>query len=231
MQPDVIVNVCIWLHERVSIQKKCVIHVSHHHNPALILISGPPRVGKNRIANYLANILSADHFALSDYLKQQTHRYYSLPDDLEVMNYESCKDDPHSDFGGKTPREAYIDYSEKILKPQFGQGFLGTLVTPRITRNIKCNITTIISGVGFLDEVLPLINVANPARIVHIQVRQNENFVIQISDSRYNLDLEPLGVKCLTITQPRDPSLIDETIWEIINLKSPHRINRFNINT
>ena len=84
----------------------------------LVLISGPPRSGKNRLGNDLSGILDADHFALSDALKRMTHAHYGLDPELDVFHFEDRKDAPAKEFGGLTPRAAYIHFSESILKPE-----------------------------------------------------------------------------------------------------------------
>ena len=165
----------------------------------LILISGPPRSGKNRAGACLGEHLDADHFALSDYLKRKTHSHYGLAEESPIFLFESRKDTPCQEFNGLTPREAYIDYSERIIKPQFGPGYLGELACRRVEDNSRVGRISVVSGVGFLDEVLPLVNVATPRRTLHIELEYPTGSSLRIRDSREQLDLVSIGVKTATL--------------------------------
>lgn len=166
--------------------------------PALILISGPARAGKSRFGRYLSGWLKADHFALSDKLKQMTHLHYGIGH-CRVMEFEDCKDEPRREFHGKTPRQAYIDFSEGILKPCLGSGWLGTFASERVAGNLSKGVVSVISGVGFVDEVQPLIQCVGAERCLHICVLPGSNLPNDISDSRERLDLETFGVPVLRL--------------------------------
>jgi len=138
--------------------------------------------------------LRADHFALSDQLKSLTHEHYGLEGSLDCMHFEDRKDSPCPEFGGLTPRQAYIHYSEDILKPKFGRDRLGKLALPRIRKNMEAPRITLLSGVGFIDEVNPAIQLVGPARSLHLKVRGTAGGR-GIRDSRQPLDLSRLGVQ------------------------------------
>ncbi len=140
------------------------------HTLHLILISGAPRTGKNRAGSMLATEFNGDHFALSDFLKIETHKFHGLGNANDIFHFENRKDVPCWEFGGKTPRQAYIDYSEAILKPKYGQGYLGELAEDRLECNIESNIVSIVSGVGFIEEVRPLIAMAGPSGTFHVRI-------------------------------------------------------------
>lgn len=159
----------------------------------LVLISGPPRSGKNRAGGCLAGRLDADHFALSNSLKRQTHNHYRLGADLGPLTFEDCKDQPMPQFGGLTPREAYILYSETVMKPLHGKDCLGRQAVERVRRNKASGRISLISGVGFLDEVRPLIEEAKGKSTLHIQVLPVKQDVH--GDSREKLSLSFLGVQ------------------------------------
>jgi len=160
----------------------------------LILISGPPRTGKNRAGLLLATELGGDHFALSDYLKIETHKHYELDNAADVFYFEQTKDEKSSYFKGKTPREAYIDFSENILKPRYGLGYLGEIARSRVLDNINKKVISIVSGVGFYEEVYPLIVSANPQNTVHIRIINSNGQSGCFTDSRKHLDFSHLGV-------------------------------------
>ncbi|MYE36920.1 MAG: hypothetical protein F4X24_05050 [Rhodobacteraceae bacterium] len=167
--------------------------------PQLFLISGLPRTGKNRAGAILSNHFNGDHFALSDILKKETHKYYGLSEDLSIFHFENNKDIPNEAFDGLTPREAYINYSETIIKPKFGKSHLGELVLKRVMNNKNQRKPSIISGVGFIEEVLPLIKCVGPEHTIHLIITRDDYHQPQLVDSRQTLSLMGKGVAELTI--------------------------------
>lgn len=166
----------------------------------LILISGPPRSGKNRAGTCLSETYGGDHFALSDYLKSRTHMHYGLGEDIPIFHFEARKDQPCPEFSGKTPREAYIDYSERILKPKYGNGYLGEIAAGRVAGNAREGKVSIVSGVGFFDEVKPLIRAAGSDSTVHIVLDYLQGKEVSIADSREHLDLNAASVCTIRLT-------------------------------
>ena len=167
----------------------------------LILVSGPPRAGKSRIAAGLAAQLPADHFALSDVLKRQTHAHHGLAPTLPVDAFEAGKDVPCPEFGGLSPRQAYIDFSENHLKPRFGSDHLGKIASARVARNRRAGRISIVSGVGFVDEVEPLINAAVAGKTLHLSLRSRPG-TVPVADSREALDLSRFGILAASVMVP-----------------------------
>ncbi|MCY4260721.1 MAG: hypothetical protein OXC91_10725 [Rhodobacteraceae bacterium] len=168
----------------------------------LVLISGPARAGKTRAGRLLAAYLGADHFALSDELKRMTHRHYGLAAALPPHHYETVKDSVHDDFRGLSPRCAYIDYSENILKPRLGNDYLGQHAAKKVSSNLRRQQTTIVSGVGFTEEILPLIAVAGNTRTLHIRILPRSPDHPVLIDSRSPLELRCYGVDEIVIKSP-----------------------------
>ncbi len=158
----------------------------------LVLISGPPRSGKNRAGICLAERLKADHFALSNMLKRLTHDHFGLGPDRPPLAFEDRKDMPMREFGGLSPREAYIMYSETILKPQRGSDCLGQAGKKRVAANRAKERVSVVSGVGFLEEIMPVIDAVGSPLALHIRIAPVRD--AQVEDSRENLDLASLGV-------------------------------------
>lgn len=168
----------------------------------LVLISGPPRSGKNRTGEYLSELLGAersDHFALSDALKRMAHAHYGLGEETGVFHFEDRKDESCSEFGGLTPRNAYIEYSENVLKPKFGRSHLGDIALRRVRLNRDKGRTTMLSGVGFLDEVLAIVNVIGSERTLHLKLSRPGSSNSKVADSREALDLTSCGVKTVSL--------------------------------
>ncbi len=151
---------------------------------------------------------NGDHFALSDILKTETHKHYGLSKGLSIFHFEDSKDVPNDLFDGLTPREAYINFSENIIKPKFGKSYLGTRVLQRVDRNKRKKIPSIISGVGFIEEVIPLIECVGPEQTIHITIIREGDSSIILTDSRLMLCLTDLGVSELTVGPLEEGDLI-----------------------
>lgn len=186
----------------------------------LILISGPPRIGKNHSGTALADKLEGDHFALSDYLKVETHNHYGIENASNIFAFEKVKDIPNPNFNGKTPREAYIDFSENILKPKYGLGYLGELVIPRIKSNMEKDIVSIVSGVGFYEEVKPLISTAKPESTLHIKLLSPLRYKKNLEDSRKEMNLSNLGVEEIATKNVNTSTFITNVYQSILDVFS-----------
>ena len=184
---------------------------------ALILLSGPPRAGKNRAGVCLQNWLNGDHFALSNALKRMTHDHYGLGSNIPPLHFEDMKDLPAPQFGGLTPRQAYIRFSEEIMKPRFGDGYLGLIGAKRVTGNRRRGRVTIVSGVGFFDEVIPLMEAAGCTQTLHIRVKPVGRPVR--SDSRRPLDLSSVGVDSVELVNQDCSQLISDAARSVEELR------------
>lgn len=89
-------------------------------NPAngkiAILLNGPPRAGKDTAVEALADALggSVEIFKFTRPIKDLTHRNAGI--DCTHDAYETLKDTPLEEFGGRTPRQAYIDTSRELKR-------------------------------------------------------------------------------------------------------------------
>lgn len=172
--------------------------MSVHFPYLLVLISGPPRSGKNRAGACLAERLGADHFALSNMLKQLTHQHFGMGSELPPLEFESCKDTPMKEFGGRTPRQSYIMFSEKYLKPRYGNDYLGRVGKNRIKSNKEKGRISIVSGVGFIDEIRPMIEAVGKFETLHIKIAPLRYKHIEDSREKVNLsnfDLKEINVE------------------------------------
>lgn len=171
--------------------------MSVHFPYLLVLISGPPRSGKNRAGACLAERLDADHFALSNMLKHLTHQHFGMGAELPPLEFESCKDKPMIEFGGMTPRQSYIMFSEKHLKPRYGNDYLGRVGGNRIKSNKDKGRISIVSGVGFIDEIRPMIEAVGKFETLHIKI--NPLRCEHIEDSREKVNLSNFDLKEINV--------------------------------
>lgn len=135
----------------------------------LLLLNGPPRSGKDTIGGLLKTL---NHRLLLDgvgrIVKEQTHLAYGL--DVPFDFFEDRKDESCEEFGGATPRQAYIYYSERVAKPRYGEGYFGTLLGEQLLRSpFDCYVIT---DSGFAAEARALGNVLAPDRIVVAEIHR-----------------------------------------------------------
>lgn len=94
---------------------------AHTAPPKFIFFNGPPRSGKNAVAErLLLRYPEWRQTALAEQLKLQAHAAYGLFDEditggdptYPANAFENTKDQPSKFFNGQTPRQAYIAYGE-----------------------------------------------------------------------------------------------------------------------
>jgi len=91
-----------------------------------ILLNGPPRAGKDTAVEALVSAFggNCEVFKFTRPVKDLTHRNAGI--DCPHDFYEALKDTPLAEFGGKTPRQAYIDTSAD-LKRRHGEDAVAKL--------------------------------------------------------------------------------------------------------
>lgn len=93
----------------------------------ILLVNGPPRSGKDTVADLVFQITkSSRKMKFASPLKKAVHASFSLmvPED----HFELVKEQPRDEFYGLTPRQAYINHSEKYMKPLYGKDIYGRLM-------------------------------------------------------------------------------------------------------
>lgn len=122
----------------------------------IIFFNGPPYSGKDTLATEFAKMAPAYKVVkFAQVLKERTHALYGAPD-LPHDFFEKTKDQPHTLFFGKTPRQAYIAVSESYMKPLHGEEIFGKLLLGSLQDYPKAK-GFLISDSGFAPEAVPLI--------------------------------------------------------------------------
>lgn len=124
-------------------------------NKKLIVLNGPPRCGKDTLADFLADEWGMAHLKFAGRLKQMTHGLYGVPMPAAINQFESCKDEPNPSFFGLTPRQAYIAVSEAYIKPVHGKDFFGKRLLEKINQ-IPKNLFVASDG-GLIEELIPVV--------------------------------------------------------------------------
>ena len=185
-----------------------MIHPGIHYS--LILISGPARAGKNRAGTCISEWLQGDHFALSNMLKRMTHAHYGMGTELPPLHFEDVKDLPAPQFGGLSPRQAYIRFSEGIMKPKYGGDYLGRVAATRVAANKSRGRVSIVSGVGFRDEVAPMVAAAGAPDTLHVRIKPIRNGAPGTADSRRSIGLASMGVDSIDLVNRSCGQLIGD---------------------
>jgi hypothetical protein len=132
----------------------------------VILLNGPPAVGKDTIADYLVE----NHGFVKRSFKKQLIRcvaaLYSLEEEsvFEMIDDRSIKEKQLDIFNGKSPREVFIHVSERIIKPNFGKDYFGLAAA----KSIEKPANYVFSDSGFIDEMKALERVTDDIMLVHM---------------------------------------------------------------
>lgn len=154
----------------------------------IILFNGPPGSGKDTAG--LAVLLHFDSIRMerikfSDPVKEGTHRAYGL--NVLIDHFEDSKDKPRAEFYGATPRQAYIAYSEKFMKPLHGKEIFGIITAHKMHQSTAPLIVTPDSG--FVEEALPVKQAFRAENILLFRI-EREGYDYS-NDSRGKVDLGP----------------------------------------
>lgn len=165
------------------------------HLPKLIFLQGPPQCGKDTIADLLVNMggYTQHKFAqpIVDAMKAQFPSFFDFP----IKNARSIEDFKRHDFGPYlhadknvkvTGRDIMIAWSEKFMKPLFGDTIFGKLADRRVFDDsldwTDSSYRVVMSDSGFEPESIPPLATIGGKHAAIIQVyRPGHNFT---GDSR-----------------------------------------------
>lgn len=169
--------------------------------PRVILLNGPPESGKDTAAEMLKDELGwpawVEKFARP--VKEGCHGLFGIVDEVgRVLRhdaFEKVKNEPNYEFMGMSPRQAYIWYSEEVMKPKFGQAIFGNMAVinmlkklnefrESVRRGVVVDSTPyfLISDSGFQSETDPVVTAFGACNVLLIRLyRDGKTFA---SDSR-----------------------------------------------
>jgi hypothetical protein len=167
--------------------------------PRLILLNGPPRCGKDTAANMLRMAASDPSVTIgfSYHLKRMVHGIYLGHTGwlLDPNYFDAVKNQPQEFLGGMSWRQAYIHYSESVIKPLHGKEWFGEMFV-RFVRESMASIVFVPDS-GFREEAERVVREygADHVKLIRIH-REGINFA---GDSRSYIDLSDLGVPCFDV--------------------------------
>lgn len=150
-------------------------------HPALrkyvIAFNGPPHSGKDQAVKlaeaYIrqrASYMNPVHLKIAEPLKKSTHAIFDVFSDPSYYEKEGLKDKPSAEFLGRSPRQAYIEVSEEMVKPRFGKDFYGQLAAKRIRRQ-QHHLMHLISDGGFIEEMEPIVDLVGGKSMMIVELR------------------------------------------------------------
>lgn len=162
----------------------------------VILVSGPPRAGKDTLCDMLGPFLPLQHrngylkLRLSDPIKETAHAAHGIR--CEPGDYEDTKDVPCEAMLGVTPRAAYIA-AFRMLSSLHGPEVLGRRLLSVLQSLKDCRVDwVLVPDLGRNDDALPLVRGLGAENLACVElVRPGCSFR---GDSREPVDLRPLGV-------------------------------------
>jgi hypothetical protein len=130
----------------------------------IIILNGPPGVGKDSLADMLIDKSQGMWTKLNfkSHLYADTARHYgvNLVEFISWAQDRETKERPLTVLKGKSPRQALIHVSENIIKPVKGADHYGTVMANTIEYviNNSNRRNFIIADGGFEEEIKPLVN-------------------------------------------------------------------------
>lgn len=159
----------------------------------IILLNGPPRVGKNTAAQMLEReILDSAIIGFSHHLKRMTHGVYlgRVGWDMDPDAFDGCKSEPQAMLGGRSWRQIYIHYSEQVIKPLHGKEWFGEQFLS--AARVSGATTIIVPDSGFVQEAERVVREVGAPNVR--LVRLYKDGCSFAGDSRDYISLKHLGV-------------------------------------
>lgn len=139
---------------------------------SVVLFNGPPGCGKDDAAEhlFLQNPRICSKMSFKDRLFQVTAVIYGVSEtDLRYTWYtRELKEVPRKELRGLSPREALINVSENIIKPNFSKRYFGEALANSLS--LSTTRLNLISDSGFPDELLPIIEEIGSDNILVVRI-------------------------------------------------------------
>lgn len=131
----------------------------------VIVLNGPPNVGKDTIARAMKEMLGATvQLEFKEQLFTELSLWSGVPvPELKARNNDrALKELPWDKLNGLSVRQGLIHVSEDIIKPRYGDGYFGVAAASRAEAVIGAGGTPVFSDGGFNVEIQALASAAGP---------------------------------------------------------------------
>lgn len=175
----------------------------------LILISGPPRSGKDELAKHIANNFPYELVKFAAPIELSLKAFFCMDADEFRIRRNALKDDPWPFVGGKTFRNVMQSFSEDWAK-QYGKDIFGRIAAKRVREAMSGGLTHFVfSDCGFSEELPPVMQLFNAADIVLVKLfREGTTYV---GDTRNYPIVEERFADCDILNYTNNLSL--EHLW------------------
>lgn len=160
-----------------------------------ILLNGPARSSKDTIASHLESSVGAIHLKFATPLYRAIPHLFGIESDEWDNMYRDAKEIPHPRLQGMTCREAMIWVSEDVLKPKFGQAYMGILGARAMIDLLPDGVSDRVfvwSDAGFALEASVLVDVFG-AEDIHLVRLERPEYTFS-GDSRSYYRPEDVGI-------------------------------------
>lgn len=155
----------------------------------LFVHNAPPETGKDFICDFLEENMGFEHVRFKEKLTSLVKMIYSISDDDWAYLYSrKNKEIPSQRLDGKSPRDAMIFVSEKIIKPSMGDDYFGRALADKISQSQ--NRLFCCSDSGFSDELKPLIGELERENVRVFRIFRDGHTYEKYNDSRRYLSPE-----------------------------------------
>lgn len=183
-----------------------------------VLLNGPRRSGKSSCAAAIQNSRRIDAsisvIGMSFHLKRFVHGIYMGRRGfaLDPDHFDATKEHPQEILGGRSWREAYIHYSERVIKPLHGNDWFGRMLL-RQAKEDAADIV-VVPDSGFREEAEILIKDVGAGNVLLIRLhREGHGFA---GDSRGYVSLLDLCVETYDVDSVE--GALDRTMDEVVGL-------------
>lgn len=158
----------------------------------VVLLSGPPRSGKDIGAKHLARAMGAVRFAFADPLKTAVHASFGLfgfsGAPCPPSAFESVKDEPLEEFQGISPRRAYTAHAERYMRPLYGYDVYGRFLVRDLRRAVPVPALVAVPDAGNPIEAAPVLEALGRDRVLLVRVhRPGRGFADDPGRARFDL--------------------------------------------
>lgn len=160
-------------------------------NFPIVLLNGPPGCGKDTAGSALVSAFrGARRMKMAETLKAATHALYGLPADTTIDAFEAVKEIPSPIFAGLSPRAAYIDFSERLVKPTMGDDWFGRVFVQRLALAQRDGVQlAVATDCGFAREWDAAIEAVGPESVLLIRIHAERRGKTFAGDSRSYIEL------------------------------------------
>lgn len=140
----------------------------------LILLNGPPRSGKDEAAKILKSYLVINTRVYHEKFSAPIKRAFASAANARIENFNVDYYEEHKEevipWLGVSYRQWQIDFSEKFMKPLYGENIFGRMLLDRLEERKHDGAICIVSDCGFQIEFETLLAAFDPADILLIRL-------------------------------------------------------------